>query len=123
MDYPLYRNSRDQLILPSGRQIEEFSVENLANGKLNGDDLGIHRDVLLAQAFIAEKNRFLQLAENFKRAAELTAVPDEELLRIYEALRPGRMDRTSLQQLAQTIEDEYGAALTANFIREAAEVA
>ena len=122
MNYPLYRHSRDRIRLPSGRSIEEFSTENLSASRLSEEDLGIHRDVLLAQAHIAEKHGFRQLSENLKRAAELTEVPDKELLKIYESLRPGRMSRSALCKLAETVETDYGATLTANFIREAAQI-
>jgi propanediol dehydratase small subunit len=123
MKYPLYKKARDQIELPSSKSIKEFNLENLESGALTSADLGIHRKVLLTQALIAEESGFPQLAENLRRASELTQLPDDELLRIYEALRPGRMDRESLYQLARKVEDEYGASLTARFIREAATIA
>lgn len=121
MKYPLYQNSRDELKLPSDRPIDDFSLVNLKKGNLSSEDLGIHREVLLSQARISEAAGFPQLAGNLRRAAELTEIPDRELLRIYEALRPGRMNRSSLQELAQGVEENYEAPLTARFIREAAE--
>ena len=38
---------------------------------------------------IAQQHGNPQLADNLRRAAELTELPDEEVLAIYEALRPG----------------------------------
>ena len=55
MKYPLYREARDQIMLPSGRPVEEFSVESLEAGRLGTEDLGIHRETLRAQAAIAEE--------------------------------------------------------------------
>jgi len=48
-------------------------------------------------------------------------VPDEELLEIYTALRPGRSTRGELESCARRL-DELGATRTAAFVREAAAV-
>ena len=60
-----------------------------------------------------------QLAENLERAAELAAVPDEALLAVYTALRPGRATAAELEEWAVRLEG-YGAVATAAFVREAA---
>jgi propanediol dehydratase small subunit len=120
MKYPLYELARHAIRLPSGRAVDEFSLQNLEKGLLSSQDLGIHREVLLNQAQFAERAGFPQLGENLRRAAELTKIPDDELLRIYDALRPGRMKRSKLLELAQQLEETYGATRTAEFIREAA---
>jgi propanediol dehydratase small subunit len=122
MKYPLYKESRATLKLPNGRSIDELSLNNLQSGSLSNEDLGIHRDTLLAQSQVAEASGFGQLGLSLKRAAELVEIPESELFRIYEALRPGRMDRTSLRNLAREVEENYDAPLTARFIREAADV-
>ena len=44
-----------------------------------------------------------QLAENLRRAAELTLLPDEEVLAVYEALRPGRSTPAQLTELAASL--------------------
>ncbi|MGB9606191.1 MAG: diol dehydratase small subunit, partial [Bryobacteraceae bacterium] len=75
------------------------------------------------QAEIARTAGRRQLAENLERAAELTRVPEEEILRIYEALRPGRATRGELEALAAALERDYQAHRTAELIREAAEAA
>ena len=56
-----------------------------------------------------------------ERAAELTAVPDDELLEVYTALRPGRSTPAALAGWAARL-DGYGAHRTAAFVREAAAV-
>lgn len=83
-------------------------------------DFQISSDTLLQQADAARAAGFTQLAENLRRAAELTAVPKEELLRIYEALRPGRASEAELLAIADALARDYGAERTAAFIREAA---
>lgn len=119
MRYPLYREARGQITLPSGRPIEEFSLQNLEAGRLGAEDLGIHEQTLREQARIAEESGFAALARNLERAAEMTRIPAPKILEIYEALR--RDDRRSaLEALAREIEDSCGASLTAAFVREAA---
>jgi propanediol dehydratase small subunit len=85
------------------------------------DSFQISPDQLRHQAEVAREAGFTQLGENLRRAAELTAVPNEALLRMYELLRPGRSTYSELIALAQTLAQEYNAAETAAFVREAAE--
>ncbi|MFC1464130.1 MAG: diol dehydratase small subunit [Candidatus Brachytrichaceae bacterium NZ_4S206] len=84
------------------------------------DDFQISSATLRRQADAAQAAGFTQLAENLRRAAELTAVPKEELLRIYEALRPGRSTEAELLTIADALARDYSAQRTAAFIREAA---
>ena len=56
---------------------------------LPGADIEIHPDTLRRQASVAEQHGNPQLADNLRRAAELTAFGDDEVLAIYEALGPG----------------------------------
>jgi len=59
---------------------------------------------------------------NLLRAADMTRVPNSELLKMYEALRPNRSTYEQLLKLAVRLEKEYHAPYSAGFIREAAEV-
>jgi propanediol dehydratase small subunit len=120
--YPLYRHARDRITLRNGRPIAALSLEHLEAGRLGADDLGIQEETLRRQARIAEEAGFAPLARNLERAAELTRLPDEKILEIYEALRRGRR-RPALEALAREIEQAYGASLTAAFLREAAAAA
>lgn len=63
---------------------------------------------------------FVQLSHNLIRAAELTKVPDEELLEIYESLRPGRSSYEQLLITADKLHNIYGATETAAYVRAAA---
>jgi propanediol dehydratase small subunit len=117
--YPLYREDRGAVRLPSGRPVEDFSVENLDADRLGAEDLGIHEETLRRQARLAEEAGFAPLARNLERAAELTRVPAAKILEIYEALRRGT-DSSRLEALAREVEDTYGAKVTGAFIREAA---
>ena len=82
----------------------------------------ISPDTLRHQADVAHEAGFTQLAENFRRAAELTSVPNDDLLKMYELLRPGRSTHSELLAMAESLERDYRAVETATFVREAAAV-
>jgi propanediol dehydratase small subunit len=115
--YPLYREARGRITLPSGRPVEDVSLEQLQAGRLGPGDLGIHEDTLREQARIAEEAGFAPLGRNLERAAELTRLPDAKILEIYDALRRGAR-RAVLEALAREIDEAYGARLTAAFLRD-----
>lgn len=117
--YPLYRHARESLKLPDGRPLAALTLETLRRGGIGPSAIGIHPETLLAQAEIAEQAGFKQLAENFRRAAELARVPDEKILEIYNALRPGRATRERIEALARELEEVHNAPLNAAFLREA----
>jgi propanediol dehydratase small subunit len=119
--YPLMDHATD-LTTASGRPIQSVNLEAAAAGEVDAADLQISASTLRAQAAVAEQAGYRELAQNLQRAAELTAVPNEELLRMYEVMRPGRSTYTELAQMADRLEHEYSAPITANFVREAAEV-
>ena len=104
-----------------GLRYEDLTLEALTEGRAGMEDLRVTAEALRMQAEIARAAGRRQLAENLERAAELTQVPEEEILEIYEALRPGRATRDQLEQLAARLERDYGALRTAALIREAAE--
>jgi propanediol dehydratase large subunit len=79
-----------------------------------------HPALLAAEA--ADTAGYGQLAENLRRAAELTRISNQQMLEIYEALRPGRSSYSQLTAWADRLDTEYEAPLTAAFMREAAEV-
>ena len=120
-EYPLGENP-DHVETPSGTKLSEISVEAIAEGEIDGDDLVITAETLEKQAEIAEQAKRPQLAQNFRRAAELTHVPDDRILEIYNALRPSGAEKETLQEIADELETEYGAELNAAHVREAADV-
>lgn len=105
----------------SGRDAADLTVDRLAADELSPDDVRIHPDTLEHQARIAEAHGNSQLAQNFRRAAELTAVPEDEVMAMYEALRPYRSTSADLDALAASL-DAYGAVRCAALVREAATV-
>ena len=120
--YPLRQTQPDSLRAHSGRPLRDITPEAARNGELVGADLRAHADTLRGQADIARAGGYPQLAANLLRAAELTNVPNDELLRIYETLRPERASYDELLRLADYLESTYAAHENAAFIREAAQV-
>jgi propanediol dehydratase small subunit len=84
----------------SGRPVAELTLEAVRRGELGVPDLRIHPETLERQAAVAAAHANPQLAENLRRAAELTRLPDDEVLAIYDALRPGRSTPDGLRELA-----------------------
>jgi propanediol dehydratase small subunit len=118
-NYPLI-DQADELRAMSGRPLSEVTLDALED--LSIADVQISPDTLRAQAEIARAAGFRQLATNLARAAELTAVPNTELLRMYELLRPQRASHAELLALADELEQRYQAVENARMVREAAEV-
>ena len=90
-------------------------------GTVTMADVGITPQTLRAQAATARAHANPQLAANFERAAELTALPDAEVLAVYEQLRPGRSTAAELERTAAGLQAR-GAERTAALVREAAAV-
>ena len=95
----------------SGRPVGELTLEAVRRGEISVPDLRIHPATLEHQAQVAQEHGNPQLAENLRRAAELTALGDDEVLAIYEALRPGRSTAAQLTALAASLDGARAAPL------------
>ena len=104
---------------PTGKPVSAVTMEAVRSGEIQGEDLRISREMLLNQAQVAQSAGKRQMAENLKRAAELTGVPDDQVIRMYDMLRPNRATKQQLVELADTLENTYQAALCAKLVREA----
>lgn len=116
--YPLAKNHPDLLRSKSGKAFSDITFEKVIQGKVTHEDFKTNRETLLMQAEIAEKAGKKQFAGNLRRAAELTVVPDEEVLRIYDKLRPNRATKKELLEIADNLRSNYQANITAAFIEE-----
>ena len=110
-----------QLRALSGRAAGELTLAAVRRGELGVSDLRIHPSTLEFQAEVAERHENPQLADNLRRAAELTRLSDAEVLGIYEALRPRRSSQAELEDLAASL-SERGLPRTGALVREAAAV-
>lgn len=121
--YPLSEKAPDRVRTPGGLGLADFTVEAVLEGRIGPRDLAISPEVLRLQADIARAAGRDKLAENFERAAELTAVPQEMLLDTYELLRPGRAGSAAqLRERAALMRQGFNAPLIAALIEEAAEI-
>ena len=120
--YPLAKNHPDLLKSKTGKAFSEITFENVISGKVIHEDFKTNADTLLMQAEIAEKAGKKQFAANMRRAAELTRVPDEEVLKIYDKLRPNRATMQELLDIANELRTKYQANITADLVEETARV-
>lgn len=121
-DYPLGKKRLDLVKTPTGKSLEEITLSNALNDKIQAEDVRIAPETLYMQAEIAEQVKRPQFAGNLRRAAELTAIPDQRVLEIYNALRPYRSTKQELLAIADELENTYNAKINAAFVREAAAV-
>ncbi len=119
-DYPLGTRRPDLVTTPSGLSLDAVTLATARAGALAAGDMRATSATLVLQAEVARAAGRVQLAEGIERAAELTGVPDDEVLAIYTALRPGRSSADELERWAGRL-DELGAPRNAAFVREAAE--
>ncbi|MDR3255785.1 MAG: diol dehydratase small subunit [Synergistaceae bacterium] len=121
-DYPLGVKRKDLLKSPRGIPFDELSLENVESGKVGFEDFRISPEVLKLQGEIASSAGRSQIALNLGRAGELTKVPDVRILEIYNSLRPHRSTKEELLSIADELQSKFGAKVTADFVREAADV-
>jgi propanediol dehydratase small subunit len=120
MEYSLFEHHHAELTTATGLAFDEITLDAVLEGRLGMDDLRVAAGALEAQAGIAERAGRPQLADNLRRAAELVAVPEEEILAIYNALRPGRATPEVLLRIASDLEARHRAPRCAHLLREAA---
>ena len=96
-------------------------LDGVRAGTVSMADFRITPETLQHQAGVARSHGNPQLAANFERAAELVEVPDEEVLALYELLRPRRATADELEAAAAGLQAR-GALRNAALVREAAAV-
>ena len=101
--------------------VDKFTVQAAVDGKLQLSDLRMDPATLAHQAAVAENGGNPQLAENFLRAAELATIDGEEVMNLYEALRPHRSTADELEALRASLEAR-GASRCAELVGQAAVV-
>ena len=121
-DYPLAAKRPELLKTPTGKKLSDITLDKVISGEVTPQDVRIAPETLKMQAEIADGVGRMQFANNLRRAAELTAIPDKRILEIYNALRPYRSTKQELVAIAEEMENTYGAKINAAFVREAAGV-
>jgi propanediol dehydratase small subunit len=113
--------SQDNVSSFTGRPLQDLTIDKVLGGELTAEDFRTDAGTLREQADKAEAAGYRQLAENLRRAAELTKLSNQEVLDIYNQLRPGRSNHRSLIALAERLSKDHQAPLTSALVREAAE--
>jgi len=122
-DYPVAEKRPELVRGRGGKPLDAITLDAVVAGDVSLDDLRITPEALRRQAEIAREAGRATLAANFERAAELTDVPQDFIMKVYELLRPGRArDKTPLLDAARTLRETYGATRMAAFVEEAAAV-
>jgi propanediol dehydratase small subunit len=114
-DYPLGSERPDLVSTPSGLALDELRFGDA----LEGSELRATPATLRLQAEVAAAAGRSQLADNLRRGAELAPLPDETILEIYTALRPGRSSAADLESWAARLEAR-DAPFTAALVPDAA---
>ena len=119
-DYPLATRHPEWVKTATNKTLDDLTLENVLSDRVTAQDMRITPETLRMQAAIAQDAGRDRLAMNFERAAELTAVSDDRILEIYNALRPYRSTKEELMAIADDLESRYQAKICAAFVREAA---
>lgn len=121
--YPVAEKAPERVRTGSGKPLSTLTLEGVMDGTITPADITITPGALRLQADIARAAGRETLAENFERAAELVAVPQEMLIDTYEMLRPGRTENAdALRARAAELRNGYGAENIASMLEEAATV-
>lgn len=118
-DYPLLEKHPELIKSIKGTALKDMTIENILNDSISFDDCKIHHDTLIYQAKIAEDSGNTQLGRNLRRAAELTRVPDDFIIKTYNSIRPYRASKDKILEISTILETVYNAPENAAFIREA----
>ena len=121
-DYPLATKRPELVKTSTGKSLNEITLEKVLQGQITSEEVRITPETLRMQAEIADDVGRAQFGDNLRRAAEMTAIPDDRVLEMYNALRPYRSSKAELIAIASELEKKYGATICASLVREAAEV-
>lgn len=122
-DYPLAEKHEGKIKGALGKALSEITLDAVTGGAVTIEDLRITPAALEAQAEVARAAGRPRLADNFLRAADLVAVPQDVIMRAYELLRPGRAkSMADLLAMAKIMRETHKAERIAAFIEEAAQV-
>ncbi|MDD6235830.1 MAG: diol dehydratase small subunit [Clostridiales bacterium] len=121
-DYPLMEKHSDIIKTPTGKSVSDISLEAVSKGNVSVEDVRISAQMLQNQADIAESAGKKQIAENLRRAAEMTAIEDDVVIKMYDMLRPNRATKEQLTEMAETLRNQYHAPLLSQLVSEACAV-
>ncbi len=121
-NYPLGQNEADTITSKTGKKLSQITLSEVKRGGVTAEDIKISPEMLRRQGQVAASVDNPQMAANFERAAELSNVPDDVILKMYDKLRPNRSTKRELVLMAQELLSEYQAPHCAKLVLEAAEI-
>ena len=122
-DYPLAEKRPELVTGARGKRLDEITLDAVLAADVTLEDLRITQQALLQQGEISAAAGRPTLQQNFARAADLVAVPQDTIMRVYELLRPGRAKgKDDLLAAARELSETYKAEGMAAFVEEAAMV-
>ena len=122
-DYPIAERHPENVRGARGKALADLTLEAVVSGDVTMADLTTTPEALRSQAAIARAVGREALAENFERAAEMNRLSQDDVMRLYELLRPGRAEtKDELLAAARDLRDNSGAPRLAQFLEEAAAV-
>ena len=95
-NYPLGKNEADTITSKTGKKLSQITLEEVKRGNVTAEDIKISPEMLKRQGQVAREADNPQMEANFERAAELSNVPDDVILNMYNKLRPNRSTKREL---------------------------
>ncbi|BHH83727.1 diol dehydratase small subunit [Desulforhopalus sp. 52FAK] len=120
--YPLGEKRKDLVRSATGKSLDDITLDKVVSGEIQFEDIKTRPETLSLQTQVADSVNRPRLADNLRRAGEMTQIPDERILEMYNFLRPYRATKQELLSMADELEGKYAAATCAKFVREAATV-
>lgn len=121
-DYPLYDKHFDDIRTATGKALNEFTLDAILDGAITPEDCRISAETLEKHAQIEESAGNFQIAAELRRSAEMTRIPDERIMEIYNALRPRMSNKDKLLEIIKELKTQYDAPGCAEFIEDAIKV-
>ena len=121
-NYPLGQHEADTITSKTGKRLSQITLDEVKKGNVKAEDIKISPEMLMRQGQVAKEADNPQMEANFQRAAELSNVPDDVILNMYNKLRPNRSTKQELALMAQELLQKYNAPHCAKLVLEAAEI-
>ena len=121
-NYPLGQHEADTITSKTGKRLSQITLDEVKKGNVKAEDIKISPEMLMRQGQVAREADNPQMEANFQRASELSNVPDDVILTMYNKLRPNRSTRQELVLMAQELLQKYNAPHCAKLVLEAAEI-
>lgn len=121
-DYPLYEKHYEDIRTATGKGLKDFTLDAILNGEIQPEDCRISAETLERHAQLEESVGNFQIAAELRRSAEMTRIPDNRIMEIYNALRPRMSNKETLKEIIEELKTNYNAPQCAAFIEDAIKV-